>query len=165
MVRGHCATRDVFFGVLQPRIGQSPFHRSIAAALAIAAALSAPNGASADEGGVSFWVPGFYGSLAATPQEPGWSIAAVYYHANVSASGNAAISRAITIGQFNPRININVNATLDGGVGYTYFDEKTGHEFSAVAGLTGNFENQSTGYTNANGQSCGAQPRSGVSWS
>jgi hypothetical protein len=36
----------------------------------------------ADEGGVSFWIPGFYGSLAATPQEPGWSIAAVYYHAS-----------------------------------------------------------------------------------
>ena len=27
----------------------------------------------ADEGGVSFWVPGFFGSLAATPQQPGWS--------------------------------------------------------------------------------------------
>ena len=257
MVRGHCATRDVFFGFLQPRIGQSRFHRSIAAALAIAAALSAPSGASADEGGVSFWVPGFYGSLAATPQQPGWSIAAVYYHASVSASGNVAISRAITIGQFNPKININVNANIhgqgdigflsatyvfatpflggqasasllgaygrnqaalnatisampipitktialeqsdiafgdlvpqfsvrwnagvnnymtyitgdipvgkydktdlanlgighgaiDGGIGYTYFDEKTGHEFSAVAGLTGNFENNSTGYTN-----------------
>jgi len=32
-------------------------------------------------------------------------------------------------------------------VGYTYFDEKTGHEFSAVLGFTGNFENNSTGYT------------------
>ena len=28
-----------------------------------------------------------------------------------------------------------------------YFDPKTGHEFSAVAGLTGNFENHSTNYT------------------
>src|SRR5438105_4152603 len=29
----------------------------------------------ADEGGVSFWVPGFFGSLAAAPQQPGWSLA------------------------------------------------------------------------------------------
>jgi hypothetical protein len=28
----------------------------------------------ADEHGVSFWIPGFFGSLAATPQQPGWSL-------------------------------------------------------------------------------------------
>jgi hypothetical protein len=39
------------------------------------------------------------------------------------------------------------HGAIDGGVGYTYFDEKTGHEFSAVMGLTGNFENTSTNYT------------------
>jgi len=214
----------------------------------------------ADEDGVSFWVPGFFGSLAAVPQQPGWSLTSIYYHTDVSASGNAAVAREITLGQFNPKININVNANvhakadlgfvipsyvfatpffggqaslslmigygnndtslnatatattaipplsitksiareqdtmgfadlipifanrwnagvnnymvyltgdipvglysssnlaniglghgaIDGGVGYTYLDEKLGHEFSAVAGLTGNFENQSTNYT------------------
>ena len=39
------------------------------------------------------------------------------------------------------------HSAIDGGVGYTYFDQKAGHEFSAVAGLTGNFENHSTNYT------------------
>jgi hypothetical protein len=39
------------------------------------------------------------------------------------------------------------HGAIDGGVGYTYLDEKGGHEFSAVAGLTGNFENPSTNYT------------------
>jgi len=29
------------------------------------------SGAKADEGGVSFWLPGFFGSLAAAPQQPG----------------------------------------------------------------------------------------------
>jgi hypothetical protein len=215
----------------------------------------------ADEDGVSFWIPGFFGSLAATPQQPGWSLAAINYYTDVSASGSAAVAREIRIGQFNPAINVSVNANvhakvdlglliptyvfatpflggqasaslivgygnndtslnatatataptlppvtvtksialqqdttgvadlipqfavrwnagvnnymayitgdipvglysssnlaniglghgaLDGGVGYTYFDPKTGHEFSAVAGLTGNFENNSTGYT------------------
>src|SRR6516165_8232403 len=202
----------------------------------------------------------FFGSLAAVPQQPGWSLTSIYYHTDVSASGNAAVAREITLGQFNPKININVNANvhakadlgfvipsyvfatpffggqaslslmigygnndtslnatatattaipplsitksiareqdtmgfadlipifanrwnagvnnhivyltgdipvglysssnlaniglghgaIDGGVGYTYLDEKLGHEFSAVAGLTGNFENQSTNYT------------------
>jgi hypothetical protein len=213
----------------------------------------------ADEDGVSFWVPGFFGSLAATPQQPGWSLASIYYHTDVSGSGNIAVSREITIGQFNPKLNANVNANvhaladigfvipsyvfatpvfggqvsasllmaygnndtslnatttgtlgpipftksialqqdtmgfgdlipqfaerwnagvnnymayltgdipvgrysssnlanigighgaLDGGLGYTYFDQKAGHEFSAVAGLTGNFKNPSTDYTN-----------------
>jgi hypothetical protein len=39
------------------------------------------------------------------------------------------------------------HGAIDGDVGYNYFDQKTGHEFSAVLGFTGNFENQSTGYT------------------
>lgn len=216
--------------------------------------------AAADEDGESFWIPGFFGSLAAAPQQPGWSLTSILYNTNVSASGNAAVAREITIGRFNPKINVSVNANIhadatigflapsyvfatpffggqasatllfgygnndtslhatatattdipplsitrsvalsqdttgftdlipmfadrwnagvnnymvyltgdipvglysssnlaniglghgaiDGGVGYTYFDEKAGHEFSAVLGFTGNFENQSTGYT------------------
>lgn len=35
---------------------------------------------------------------------------------------------------------------LDGGVGYTYFDEEKGHEFSAVLGFTYNFMNPHTAY-------------------
>ncbi|MFY9840559.1 MAG: transporter [Xanthobacteraceae bacterium] len=236
---------------------------SAVTALAISAAIfSIPKSAFADEDGTSFWIPGFFGSLAAVPQQPGWSMTSMLYNTNVSASGNAAVAREITIGQF-PRLPISItgsasvhadatigfvaptyvfatpflggqasaallfgygnndtslNATgtatallptpisvtrsislqqdttgftdlipmfsdrwnagvnnymayltgdipvglysssnlaniglghgaIDGGVGYTYFDQKTGHEFSAVLGFTGNFENQSTGYT------------------
>jgi hypothetical protein len=235
--------------------------RVLTVCVAFAAVASATTMSLADEDGVSFWIPGFFGSLAAAPQQPGWSLTSILYNTNVSASGNAAVAREITIGRFNPAINISVNANvhadatigfvapsytfatpflggqataillfgygnndtslnasatattdipplsitrsvalqqdttgftdlipiftdrwnagvnnymayitgdipvglysssnlanigighgaIDGGVGYTYFDEKTGHEFSAVAGLTGNFENQSTGYTN-----------------
>jgi hypothetical protein len=227
----------------------------------LVAVVCAIGNARADEAGVSFWIPGFFGSLAAAPQQPGWSLTSMLYNTNVSASGNAAVAREIEIGQFNPKINISVNANvhadatigfvapsytfatpflggqasafllvgygnndtslnatatatsalvpgsitrsialqqdttgftdlipmftdrwnagvnnymvyltgdipvglysssnlanigighgaIDGGVGYTYFDEKLGHEFSAVAGLTGNFENTSTNYTN-----------------
>jgi hypothetical protein len=41
----------------------------------------------ADEGGVSFWLPGLFGSLAAVPVEPGPSFAAIYYHSSVASSG------------------------------------------------------------------------------
>ena len=35
---------------------------------------------------------------------------------------------------------------MDSGFGYTYFDPKSGNEFSAVLGFTYNFENQHTDY-------------------
>lgn len=35
---------------------------------------------------------------------------------------------------------------VDGGLGYTYYDDKSGREFSAVLGLTYNFMNPSTAY-------------------
>ena len=224
------------------------------------AATCATNQALADESGISFWIPGFFGSLAAAPLQPGWALTSILYNTNVSASGNAAVAREITIGRFNPKINISVDAhvhadatigfvapsytfatpflggqasayllfgygnndtslnasatasidkipfsitrsvalsqdttgftdlipmftdrwnagvnnymvyitgdipvglystsnlanigighgAIDGGVGYTYFDPKTGHEFSAVLGFTGNFENFATQYT------------------
>ena len=38
--------------------------------------------------------------------------------------------------------------SVDVGGGYTYFDKKTGREFSVVAGLTYNFENPDTDYRN-----------------
>lgn len=230
----------------------------LATALAILIAML--NTARADENGVSFWIPGFFGSLAAVPQQqPGWTATSIYYHTDVSASGNAALSKEISIGQFNPTLNVNVNANvhaqadlefmaatyvfatpflggqasatmlagygrndtslngtiggmlgpiplptrtvdlqqttwgatdvipqfavrwnaglanymtyitgdvpvglyhssnlanmglghgaIDAGAGYTYFDPKTGHEFSAVMGFTGNFQNTSTNYT------------------
>jgi hypothetical protein len=245
---------------------QSQYHRrpllaSAAVVLAISAAIfSIPKSAFADEDGTSFWIPGFFGSLAAAPQQPGWAVTSILYNTNISASGNAAVAREITIGQFNPKIDISLNAhvhadatigfvapsytfatpflggqasayllvgygnndtslnatatatsalvpgsitrsialqqdttgvtdlipmftdrwnagvnnymlyltgdipvgtysssnlaniglghgAIDGGFGYTYFDPKTGHEASAVLGFTGNFQNQSTGYT------------------
>lgn len=36
--------------------------------------------AQADEAGISFWLPGLYGSLAALPGQPGWSFQSFYMH-------------------------------------------------------------------------------------
>jgi hypothetical protein len=80
----------------------------MAAAIVLA---SAP--ARADEGGASFWVPGFYGSLAATPQVPGWSLATIYYHTTVSASGDVAFAREVPVGHLTVPFTAQVNAHLD----------------------------------------------------
>jgi hypothetical protein len=53
--------------------------------------------ASADEGGTSFWLPGQYASLAATPADPGWSLALIYYHASLDGEGSKEFSLGNTI--------------------------------------------------------------------
>ena len=48
----------------------------------------------------------------------------------------------IPIGAYDPNRLANLgigHAAIDGGAGYTYFNPQTGHEFSAVGGLTYNF--------------------------
>jgi hypothetical protein len=87
-----------------------------AAAVAVAAVASTPKPSLADQGGISFWLPGQFGSLAAAPGQPGWSAASIYYHASVGAGGDVAASREATIGRFNPNVNVNLNANLNARV-------------------------------------------------
>ncbi len=76
----------------------------------------------ADENGISFWVPGFFGSFAATPQQPGWSLANIYYHTSVSAGADVARAREFSLGRVpanltvNANLNLSVNAT--GNLGF-----------------------------------------------
>lgn len=197
----------------------------------------------ADEAGVSFWLPGSYGSYAAVPSQPGLSFDSTYYHAKADASrgvsfergggiqagmkspsdylmltptytfqnqifgAQAALGITALIGRNFTMVSATVTgpggATLsgsrsdeifgfgdlsptaslkwsrdvhnfmayatagvpvgayqptrlaalglghwaaDGGVGYTYLDEKAGFEASAVFGLTYNFINPYTQY-------------------
>ncbi len=234
--------------------------RRLSFLLSFTAITLSPSLARADEGGVSFWLPGLYGSLAAAPQVPGWALGFVDIYTPVSASANAAAAREVTINKFSGTVNVNLNLNLsaspnlvlanptyvfatpvfggqfavsmagaygrsvadldgtltltgpgggtitrqgaiddardgfsdlypsatlrwnngihnwmvygtgdipvgtydssrlanlgighgaiDAGVGYTYFDPRTGHEFSAVTGFTYNLVNPSTGYQN-----------------
>ncbi|MCC8951668.1 transporter, partial [Bradyrhizobium sp. Arg62] len=107
-------------------------------ALAALLALST-QAARADENGISFWIPGFFGSLAAVPQQaPGWSVSTVYYHTSVSAGGDVARSREITLGRFpanltatvNANVNANVNLGLVAGT-YTFATPVLGGQASA----------------------------------
>ncbi|MCA1412372.1 transporter [Bradyrhizobium sp. NBAIM20] len=103
------------------RVGRSATKPSLSSAFrnaAIASAvvtLSVPAAtAYADEGGVSYWLPGRFSSLAATPQAPGWSMAAVYYHTSVSAFGTAAAAREIHVGRIPATVNVDLNLQLNG---------------------------------------------------
>ena len=206
---------------------------------------SVPPTALADEGGVGFYIPGLFGSLAAVPGDPGWSIGAIYLHAqsDASATKNFQIGGSIVagltarpdlvlvlptytfaqpvlggqatvmVGAGGGTVDVSAQATLtgpfgrqlsggrsdsltgatdiysigelkwrsgrnnymaygmlgipvgsydknrlanigtnhwsiDAGGGYTYFDTLKGREFSAVAGVTYNFENHDTNYRN-----------------
>ena len=87
--------------------------RAAIAVLACATIASAPKATRADEGGVSFWLPGFFGSLAAAPQQPGWSLTSIYYHTTVSAGADVARAREFEIGRIPVNLTANVSANLD----------------------------------------------------
>ena len=76
--------------------------------------------ANADEGGVGLWVPGFFGSLSATPLVPGASFAAIYYHTSVKAGSDVAFARQVNSGRittnFTGSVNINLRADVDLGL-------------------------------------------------
>src|SRR5450755_4938593 len=45
-------------------------------------------------------------------RQPGWAFASVYYHTSISAGADIARSRELQIGNFNPNLNVTLNATL-----------------------------------------------------
>ena len=66
--------------------------RYMMAAVAVVALLG-PQRVVADEGGISFWLPGNFGSLAATPGVPGWAWATIYVHTDVAAGAGQQFPR------------------------------------------------------------------------
>jgi len=67
--------------------------------------------ARADEGGVSYWLPGLFGSFAAVPGEPGFEIPVIYYHSSASAGG----SKNFIVGG-------NLTAGIDAKANMIFFD-------------------------------------------
>ena len=122
--------------------------RSIGVRSAVAAAaalLVSSDIARADESGISFWLPGLYGSLSATPTTPGWSVATIYYHTSVNASGAAAASRVVQVNGIPRPVNVNLNVSLNGQADlqfiaptYTFAEPVLGGQLSAtLAGVWG----------------------------
>jgi hypothetical protein len=196
---------------------------SAATVLGVVLALAMSKPVLADEGANGMYLPGGFGSLAAVPGEPGWSLATVYYHGKGSVGlahtgyasersdlgygaltyafdkpvlgGQLALSMVgamgriqasitgigqdtrfgyndiipvaslrwnagvhnyviygegeIPVGTYDPSRLANFgigHGSVDGGGGYTYFDQKAGNEFSIVAGMTYNLKNTITDY-------------------
>src|ERR1700686_3723262 len=95
---------------------QSSFSRAIRPTLAGAIAITTmtlPQVSHADESGISFWIPGLFGSLAAVPQTPGWSVSSIYFHTSVSAFAGVAAARELQVGRFYPKVNLNLNESLN----------------------------------------------------
>src|SRR5215471_12009532 len=101
----------------RPALGPGFSRRQLSVAT-VAALMALPvQIARADEGGVSFWIPGFFGSLAAVPQQaPGWSIASITYHTSVSAGGDVARSREFELGRIPVNLTANVSANVHASV-------------------------------------------------
>ena len=99
---------------------QSAFTRAIRPVMVGATAIATialPQIAHADESGVSFWLPGLYGSLAAVPQAaPGWSLYTFNYYDRVSAGTDVATAREVQIGRFTPTATVNLSANLNAKV-------------------------------------------------
>ena len=118
---------------------------AFAGAIAIVSLALLPQTARADEGGVSFWLPGLFGSLAAVPVTPGWSMASIYYHTSVGASGNVAAAKEVQIGRFPATVNVNLNANLNAQADllilnptYTFATPVLGGQFAlSVMGIYG----------------------------
>lgn len=88
----------------------------LAALLAGTFAALSPQVARADQGGISFWLPGAFGSLAATPLTPGWSLSSIYIHNRVEAGGDVAAGRAINFPNRTVNLNVNLDARLNAQV-------------------------------------------------
>jgi hypothetical protein len=128
------------------------------------AGLCASRQAAADEGGMSFWLPGSFGSYAAAPSDPGWSLQLLYYHSTAGASAAVPFTNGnrIMLGlderadvlYFNPQyvlppkvLDGQLSLSVEGGVGLqrTSVDalldrpggeEASGYEVDARAGIT-----------------------------
>ena len=139
----------VFTPICRMRFIASSAHFLLSAFLLVFSALLAATNSRADEGGVSFWLPGLYGSLAAVPGQPGFSFATFNYYTSVSAGADVSRAREIQIGRFNPTVSVNLNANLDAKVdlqwlqpGYTFATPVLGGQ--AYVGLGGFFGHNRT---------------------
>src|SRR5215475_14595772 len=135
----------------------------IAAPLAGTIVLSTATSSFADEGGVSFWLPGFFGSLAAAPLKPGLTVTETYYHWHGSAGSDVSAAREITIGRFNPTLNINfsgsINANIDALIStalYTFATPVFGGQ--ATVGLFSIYANADVGLSAALNGTLGPLP-------
>jgi hypothetical protein len=97
--------------VMQTRSHRSARTTSAVAILAVATVAPIARPALAAESGISFWLPGIYGSLAAVPSQPGFNFATFNYYTSVSAGAGRDF-----------QIGANVVAGVDARVDFQYLN-------------------------------------------
>ena len=98
------------------------FHRRWAFAAGAVLCACMPTSSFADEGGVSFWLPGLFGSLAATPLQPGLTFSSTYYHTSVTGEGDVSRAREITVGRFPINFSGSANLQLNSAANLGIFN-------------------------------------------
>ncbi len=100
----------------------SSYKKPVQSLFAAAAVMAlGPQASLADEGGVSFWVPGTFASLAATPGQPGWSFGTFNYYTNLSAGSDVSRAREIEIGAISPTVKATLSASLKANSDAVFF--------------------------------------------
>jgi hypothetical protein len=100
----------------------------------LAASLLAAQPAVADEGGVSFWLPGQMGSFAAVQGDPGWSLGTVYYHSSADANASRSFRRG---GRIAGGLDVDVDLVFL-APSYTFADKVLGAQAAIqVTGVVG----------------------------
>jgi hypothetical protein len=96
-------------------MGQLRYRAAVCGGLCAAVAL-VPFAAKGDNGGLSFWLPGTFGSLAAAPTVPGWAYSTIYLHLDQSGGGakNFTKGGSVVVG-----LNAKADALVQ-GVSYTF---------------------------------------------
>lgn len=109
--------------------------RVVAAALATLCILaSSTDRAKADAGGLSFWLPGAFGSLAAAPGVPGWAYSTIYLHVQESAQGKEFVKGSSVVAG----LSANADAVVQ-GLTYTFATPVLGGQAAiSVLGAPGN---------------------------
>src|SRR3954464_1895506 len=92
----------------------SDFYRatSLTSAAVLIVVSFPPNIAKADEGGVSFWLPGIMGSLSAALPQPGFAFANIFYHSPPTGGADIAFARQVTRGNLTVNFTGNLNLSL-----------------------------------------------------
>ena len=141
-------------GATMERSKRKPLRRRVL--LIVLCALSlAPAAAHADEGGLSFWLPGLMGSLSAVPGQPGWSWLTAYVHLQEAANGSKEfVRRAAVVAGLEARADVAASGpvytfatpVLGGQAAFGLFGAG-GNSFAAIdATLTGPRGNTISGH-------------------
>lgn len=112
-----------------------PNRRKAALGTLCAALALAPLPVMADNGGLSFWLPGTFGSLVAAPVMPGWAYSTIYLHLQQSAGTGREFQRG---GSIVAGLNAHADVLVQ-GLTYTFATPVLGGQAAiTVLGAPGN---------------------------